>query len=186
EADVGFVFSAPSHPALAEECLARHALVCVVPRGMLQPVQRAAGAIGLNDLANLPFIGLDVRDPLGRMLAHALQEAVPGLQPVMVVQTYHVALALAHHGVGAAIVEACTAQSADRSRVDVLALEPQVLTFVHALRPSARPHSQLVRAFTRCMRQALEQMPGALDAPAGAGSVAAQARPVARKGSSKA
>ena len=186
EADVGFVFSAPSHPALAEECLASHPLVCVVPRGMLQPAQRAAGAIGLSDLANLPFIGLDVRDPLGRMLAHALQEAVPGLQPVMVVQTYHVALALAHHGVGAAIVEACTAQSADRSRVDVLALEPQVVTFVHALRPSARPHSQLVRAFTRCMRQALESMPGALAAPAGTGPVAAQARPVARKGFSKA
>lgn len=160
EADVGYLFGAPSHPALVEECLANQRLVCVVPRGMLSQAQSDAGSLGVRDLASLPFIGLDAGDPLGRMLVHALGDADPPLRPVMVVQTYHVALALAHHGVGVAIVEACTAQSADASRVEVLAFEPAVQTSVVALRPSARPHSQLVRAFTGCMRQALAQIHG--------------------------
>lgn len=161
EADLGFVFAAPSHPALSEECLASQRLVCIVPKGLLPRQRRAGDGLGVNELAGLPLIGLDGRDPVGRMLANALGDVLPQLQPVIVVQTYHVALALAHRGVGVAIVEACTAQSADLSRVEVLAFEPAVQTHVYALRPLARPHSQLVRAFTDCMRQALAHMPGA-------------------------
>lgn len=161
EADLGFVFAAPSHPALSEECLASQRLVCIVPKGLLPRQRQAGDGLGVNELAGLPLIGLDGRDPVGRMLANALGDVLPQLQPVIVVQTYHVALALAHRGVGVAIVEACTAQSADLSRVEVLAFEPAVQTHVYALRPLARPHSQLVRAFTDCMRQALTHMPGA-------------------------
>ncbi|MNY71519.1 DNA-binding transcriptional regulator LysR [compost metagenome] len=73
-------------------------------------------------------------------------------------QTYHVALALAHQGVGVAMVEGCTAASADLERVDVLALEPELPTTVHALRPMARPNSLTTRAFTRCMQQVLQQV----------------------------
>lgn len=185
EADVGFLFGAPSHPALTEECLASQTLVCVVPKGLLSPAQSVAGVLGVRDLVGLPVIGLDARDPMGRMLAHALGDTDPELHPVMVVQTYHVALALAHHGVGVAIVEACTAQSADGNRVEVLAFEPAVQTFVHALRPSARPHSQLVRAFTDCMRQALTHMPGVRAIPAGT-SPGSNQRSAARRGASKA
>ena len=76
----------------------------------------------------------------------------------MTVQTYHVALALAHHGVGAALVEGCTATSADPAKVDVLPFEPLVPTTVHLLRPAARPHSVVARAFTRFMQQALQQI----------------------------
>ncbi len=153
EADLGFLFAAPSHAALREECLSSQRLVCIVPKGLLPRLRQATAALGVNELAGLPLIGLDARDPVGRMLANALGDTQ--LQPVIVVQTYHVALALAHRGVGVAIVEACTAQSADLSRVEVLPFEPAVQTHVYALRPLARPHSQLVRAFTECMRQAL-------------------------------
>lgn len=153
EADLGFLFAAPSHAALSEECLSSQRLVCIVPKGLLPRLRPATDALGVNELAGLPLIGLDARDPVGRMLANALGDTQ--LQPVIIVQTYHVALALAHRGVGVAIVEACTAQSADLNRVEVLPFEPAVQTHVYALRPLARPHSQLVRAFTECMRQAL-------------------------------
>ena len=73
-------------------------------------------------------------------------------------QTYHVALALAHHGVGVAMVEGCTAASADLSKVDVLALEPAIPVSVKLLRPTASPNSLVSRAFTRCMTQALQQL----------------------------
>jgi len=158
EADVGYVFSAVSHPALAQEQLAQRRVVCVVPKGLLPARQVKAGTITLAQLSKLPVIALDGQDPLGVLLAHAVRDSGTGLQEVMTVQTYHVALALAHHGVGVALVEGCTAASADPERVDVLMLEPELPTTVHMLRPMARPNSLTSRAFTRCMQQALLQV----------------------------
>ncbi|MBE0589764.1 MAG: LysR family transcriptional regulator [Hydrogenophaga sp.] len=158
EADVGYVFSAVSHPALAQEQLAQRRVVCVVPKGLLPARQVKAGTITLAQLSKLPVIALDGQDPLGILLAHAVRDSGTGLQEVMTVQTYHAALALAHHGVGVALVEGCTAASADPERVDVLMLEPELPTTVHMLRPMARPNSLTTRAFTRCMQQALQQV----------------------------
>ncbi|MFW5329322.1 LysR family transcriptional regulator [Hydrogenophaga sp. ZJX-1] len=158
EADVGYVFSAVSHPALVQEQLAQRRVVCVVPKGLLPARQVKTGSITLAQLSKLPVIALDGQDPLGILLAHAVRDSGTGLQEVMTVQTYHVALALAHHGVGVAMVEGCTAASADPERVDVLMLEPELPTAVHTLRPVARPNSLTARAFTRCMQQALLQV----------------------------
>jgi DNA-binding transcriptional LysR family regulator len=69
-----------------------------------------------------------------------------------------VALALAQHGVGLTLVDSCTAASADRERVDVLSLLPAIDVPVQVLRPQARPNSQTVRQFTRCMQQALQDV----------------------------
>jgi len=157
EADVGYVFSAVSHPALVQEQLADRQVVCVVPKGLLPARQVKAGTITLAQLSKLPVIALDGQDPLGLLLAHTVRDSGAGLQEVMTVQTYHVALALAHHGVGVAMVESCTAASADLSKVDVLKLEPAVPTTVRMLRPTARPNSLTTRAFTRCMQQALQE-----------------------------
>jgi DNA-binding transcriptional LysR family regulator len=158
EADVGFVFSAISHPALAQEQLGEREVKCIVPKGLLGPRQGRMKSLSLTQLAGLPMIALDSQDPLGVTLGHAMREVGVGITPVITVQTYHVALALAHHGVGIALLEGCTAASADRSKVDVLALEPRVPVTVKSLRPTARPHSLVTRAFTRCMAQALQQI----------------------------
>ena len=157
EADVGYVFSAVSHPALVQEQLADRQVVCVVPKGLLPARQVKAGTITLAQLSKLPVIALDGQDPLGLLLAHTVRDSGAGLQEVMTVQTYHVALALAHHGVGVAMVESCTAASADPAKVDVLKLEPTVPTTVRMLRPTARPNSLTTRTFTRCMQQALQE-----------------------------
>jgi DNA-binding transcriptional LysR family regulator len=158
EADVGFVFSAISHPALTQEQIGERRVMCIVPKGMLGARQVRSGSVSLAQLADLPMIALDGRDPLGVTLAHVLREQDAAVKPVITVQTYHVALALAHHGVGVALVEGCTAASADRGKVDVLALEPAIPVTVKALRPTARPNSLVTRAFTRCMTQALQQL----------------------------
>lgn len=158
EADVGYVFSAVPHPALAQEQIGQRQVMCIVPRGLLAPRQVRSGQLPMAQLAELPVIALDYRDPLGMTLAHVLRESGAGITPVMTVQTYHVALALAHHGIGVALVEGCTAAGADRSKVDVLALDPPIPVPVRALRPTGRPHSLVTRAFTRCMTQALQQL----------------------------
>jgi DNA-binding transcriptional LysR family regulator len=158
EADVGYVFSVVSHPSLAQEELGEGEVVCVVPRALLGAEAGRLSSMSVERLAGLPVIALDSRDPLGVTLGHVLRESEAGVRPVMTVQTYHVALALAHHGVGVAMVERCTAASADRSRVDVLPLEPRIPVPIKALRPTGRPHSLPTRAFTRCMSQALQEI----------------------------
>lgn len=158
EADVGFVFSAPPHPALVAEPLGHRQVVCVAPKNMLPAAAVAGCGVTLGQLAGLPTVALDAQDPLGRLLTHVMQDAAHGLDVVMTVQTYHVALALAQHGVGLTLVDSCTAASADRTRVDVVPLQPAIDVPLQALRPKARPNSQVVRQFTRCMQQALQDV----------------------------
>jgi DNA-binding transcriptional LysR family regulator len=155
EADVGFLFSPVVHSALAQEHLADGRMVCVAPKGMLTSRLLKRGTVTLADLVKVPVIGLDVLDPVGRSLNQACREAGVGLQFNITVQTYHSALALAHHGLGVALIDTCTAASADPTRVDVLALEPLIPVPIKALLPSGKPASVAVRAFVRCFEQAV-------------------------------
>ena len=155
EADIGFMFSPMVHSALDQEHLIDGRMVCIAPKGMLSARLLKRGSVTLGDLSKVPVIGLDVMDPVGRSLNQAYREAGVGLQFALTVQTYHSALALAHHGLGIAIVDTCTAGSADRTRVDVLALEPAVPVPIKALRPVGGPDSVIVRTFVRCFQQAL-------------------------------
>lgn len=158
EADVGYVFSAPEHPALNREAMGERAVVAVVPKGWLAQAALARAQLDVTQLARLPVIGLDGADPLGLQLAHFFRDNERPGRVVMTVQTYHVALALAQQGVGVALVDGCTAQSADRSRVDVLPLAPALSVPVLHLRPTGKAASVLGRAFTRCMQQALTEL----------------------------
>lgn len=157
EADVGYVFSAPEHPALSREALGSRDVVAVVPKGWLAQAALERGQLDVSQLARLPVIGLDGADPLGLQLAHFFRENQQPGRVVMTVQTYHVALALAQQGVGVAMVDACTALSADARRVDVLPLAPALSVPVLHLRPTGKASSVLGRAFTRCMQQALHE-----------------------------
>ena len=134
-------------------------MVCIAPKGLLAARFIKRGAITLAELGKLgklPMIGLDAQDPMGRVLSQASREADVGLHFNLTVQTYHSALALAHHGLGAALVDTFTAASADLSRVDVLNLEPLLPVPIKALLPAGKPGSVAVRAFVRCFEQALK------------------------------
>jgi DNA-binding transcriptional LysR family regulator len=158
EADVGFLFSPMVHSALAQEHLADGRMVCIAPKGMLAARFLKRGNITLTELAKLdkvPVIGLDAQDPIGRVLSQASREAGVGLKFDITVQTYHSALALSHHGLGVALVDTCTAASADLNRVDVLDLKPLLPVPIKALLPAGKPGSVAVRAFVKCFEQAL-------------------------------
>ena len=161
EADVGYVFSVGGHPSLEPQHLAEGSMVCVAPKGLLSLALVKNGRVALVDLLETPVVSLDVGDPVGISISQACSQMGVGLQSAVRVQTYHAALALAHHGLAVALVDACTAISADRSRVDVLVLEPQIVIPIVALRPINRPSSLLASAMTRCVQQtALEAMGG--------------------------
>ena len=157
EADVGFAFSPAVHPSLTQESLADSRMVCVAPKGMLPRALVRNGSVALHDLVDRPVIGLDSRDPVGTSLSQACRQAGVGFQQAVVtVQTYHAALAMAHHGIGVALIDGCTARSADREKVDVLTLEPHIPVPIRALRFAGRPDSVVVRGITQCMQQALQ------------------------------
>lgn len=159
EADVGFAFSPAVHPSLTQEALADSRMVCVAPKGMLPRALLRNGSVALHDLVSVPVVGLDSRDPVGTSLSQACRQAGVGFQQAVVtVQTYHAALAMAHHGLGVALVDACTASSADPSKVDVLTLEPHIPVPIRALRFAGKPDSVAVRSITRFMREAIEEM----------------------------
>lgn len=158
EADVGFAFSPAVHPSLTQETLADSRMTCIAPKGMLPRALLRNGSVALHDLVKLPVVGLDSRDPVGTSLSQACRQAGVGFQAVVTVQTYHAALAMAHHGLGVALVDGCTATSADRDKVDVLALEPLIPVPIRALRFAGRPDSVAVRSITRFMREAVEEM----------------------------
>lgn len=160
EADVGYVFSALPHPSLLQEHLADARMVCVAPKGLLPAAAVAQGQVHLDQLAELPIARLEGTDPLGSMVNRACREAEVGLKASYTVQTYHAALALAHHGHAAAVIDTCTAASADASKVDVLELLPLISVPVQALRPEHRPASLLADAMTQCMRQAVREVVG--------------------------
>ncbi len=155
EADIGFAFSALPQAGLVHDAVAESRMVCVAPRGLLPPALVRAGTLSLADLAGVPAIALDGRDPLGLGVAQACREAGVGLQAVVTVQTYHAALAMAHHGLGAALVDGCTALSADPARVDCLPLAPLLPVPVRALRAADAAESVPVRTLVACVGQVL-------------------------------
>lgn len=160
EADVGFVISSVGQPALEHETLAEVGMHCILPKGLLPPRKVRAEGLELADLANLPVVALDGKDPLGMRINQACREHGVGLSPVVTVQTYHAALSMAEYGLGAAIVDGCTASAADRHKVHVVPLLPRITVGINALHLAQRPGSVLARAMTQEMRKALRELLG--------------------------
>lgn len=147
------------HSALAQEHLADGRMVCIAPKGMLAARFFKRGHITLSELARqnkVSVLGLDAQDPVGRVLSQACREAGVGLKCDITVQTYHSALALAHHGLGLALVDSCSAASSDLNRVELLNLEPLLPVPIQARLPAGKPGSVAVRAFIECFEQALK------------------------------
>lgn len=158
EADVGFVISSAGQHALERESLAEVDMHCIVPKGLLPPSRIKPAGMALQDLADLPVVALDARDPLGMRINQACREHGVGLSPVVTVQTYHAALSMAEYGLGIAIVDGCTASAADQRKVHVLPLLPRITVSVNALHLAQRPSSVLARAMTHEMRKALREL----------------------------
>ena len=157
EADIGFAFSPTAHPSLREEQLTEIPIKCIAPRGLLSRAVRKAGRVSVADLAGLSMVTLDSYDPVGLVVDRVWREAGIGMADAITVQTYHAALSMAHHGLGAALLDGYTALSADRSRVDVLTLEPDIRVPVSALRLAHQPDSVAVRTLLRCMKDAMAE-----------------------------
>jgi DNA-binding transcriptional LysR family regulator len=132
EADVGFVISSSGQPALEHELLAEVDMFCVCPRDCCR-LRACAPKAWNSRIWPICLWSRSMRDPLGMRLGQACREHGVGLSPVVTVQTYHAALSMAEYGLGAAIMDGCTALAADRRQVHVVPLLPRITVGVNAL-----------------------------------------------------
>ncbi|MDT7836776.1 LysR family transcriptional regulator [Aquabacterium sp. OR-4] len=159
EAELGLALHDPKHPGIRAEPLASGRMMVLLPRKPARAGRRAGEAAGLPlAITELPseLIGLAGDDPLGLRLSQECEAQGVQLQFRITVQTYQLARALAEAGLGAAVVDPFTAASADRQRVVVRPLDPEMPVPLYLLTPSAMPLSQGARRLVRFLGEAAE------------------------------
>lgn len=156
EADIGFIFGPPQHPALAGDLLCEAPLVCAAPKGMFGKRRHVV----LEDLIDKPMIKQDRADYIGVVLSEGKTAAGIEEKEGITVQTRHAALALAESGIGAALIDSFTASSADLERVDILRLDPTLSVPTYALRVENAEMSVQLRYFVECFQHAAQEVSG--------------------------
>jgi DNA-binding transcriptional LysR family regulator len=111
--------------------------------------------VRLEALEGLPFIGLSLRGPLGQLLHEQVASLEERFEPLIVVETYQMAMALVKQGAGFAIVDEITARSVGSESVSIMQLEPPI-SFDIALLHSA--NSELAKPATRFVGFLREQL----------------------------
>jgi len=142
--DIGLAFDSIPAPGLLRETLASGEFYVITPPDIhLGDDDR----VTVDALADLPFISLSGRGPLGRLLSCHLDNSGTDLKKIVFTETYHVARALVARGTGVSIVDSVTAHSSDVDKVNRWLLDPPLRYSVDALNADAMPLSIVCRRF---------------------------------------
>lgn len=152
--DIGLCFDPEQNPGIAIKPLARAEFVVLTSTDVDFSDRRR---VRVKDLAKLPFITLNSRGPLGRLLTTHLESIGTDLNVVAVAETYHVARGLVANGVGATIVDAVTAASGAQDKVRVWPLSPRLAFDISALHFADVPLSVPNRNFVDHLETSLSQ-----------------------------
>ena len=147
--DLGLLFDPGAVPGITGEVLGTGRMHVLTPPGM-DFGKRAA--LCIEDLAGHPFISLDRRGPLGRLLLKRLQSAAVELNTVAYAETYHVAKSMVAHGAGVTIADGVTARSRVHEDVRIWPLEPELKFRVSLIHAERAPLSLVARSFTNALR----------------------------------
>ncbi len=157
--DIGLAFDPVVTPGIAAEALAQGDFVALTPAAT---EFGSKSTIDLEDLASLPFIKLDNKGPLGRLLSTYIDNSGVELDTVVFTETYHVAKALVSKDVGATITDEITAKSMGNTNVRVWPLEPQLRFDISAMRFENLPLSIVAQKFVNHLRASVRDF---LDRP---------------------
>jgi DNA-binding transcriptional LysR family regulator len=147
-----------THPHLESEPLVEVPLVCVSPRGWLEP----APTVRLAELRNRPWIDYRHDSPLGHMVGEMFRNepgGEPRPRPVVEVRSSMSACALVEEGVGVALVDPLCVDASMRARIDVRPLCPEKMLKVHAVYARAEPLAHSAREFIGVLREVLQAFP---------------------------
>ena len=142
--DIGLAFDSVPVPGLRSKSLATGEFVVITAPDF---EFETGGPISIDALADLPFIGLSARGPLGRLLTAHLDNSAVQFNRIVYTETYHIAKALVAKGSGVSIIDSVTARSGDSESVRCWSLEPPLKYSVDVMRSDSMPLSILCQRF---------------------------------------
>ena len=142
--DLALAFDPPAQPGLRVHPVATGRFVVIAPSNLGQDL---GATTSLNKLAQLPFISLNTRGPLGQLLDAHLRDAGAAPNVVATAETYHLAHALVAQGAGIAVVDEITARSSQFPGVRIIELEPVIEFQISALYLESPPLPLLAQRF---------------------------------------
>lgn len=151
EADLALSLQDPRHPGIKTEAIASGPMMALCPLG--SPEAAGSGPLPLDQIHS-DLVALPGDDPLGSVVMNACE--AQGVQPRsrLTVQTYQLARSLVEAGLGVAIVDPFTAASADRSRVHLRPVAPNLPVQLYQLTAANAPLAQTARRLVRFLSEA--------------------------------
>jgi DNA-binding transcriptional LysR family regulator len=151
--EVGLAFDPDSIPGIAAELLGNGSFVALTPPGVEFGARKV---LTIDDLAKHPFIKLDIRGPLGRLLSTKFESSTVSINTVAYAETYQVAKALVSYGAGVTITDEVTARSSGHDKVRVWPLAPALQYRITALRLEKAPMSIVCRRFVDHLKDCVQ------------------------------
>jgi DNA-binding transcriptional LysR family regulator len=157
EIDVGVALEPPAHAALSFEDLGPRRLVCAARPERLGKYRRARH-VDAAALKTMALIEVVASDPVGARVAAYAQRYDWPYPARLAVKTHQIALDLAAHGLGVAVVDDLSASRYAGTLV-ILPIEPAAHISVQAMTVKTRPVTVAATRFIDCYRAAM-QAPG--------------------------
>jgi DNA-binding transcriptional LysR family regulator len=151
--DIGMVFDPPPTPGIAIDHLASAECVVVAHKNVQFGPKRR---LTLNDLDGMPFVNLNTRSPLGRLLATRKEAHNIRFNNVASVETYQMAKALVAQGAGVSIIDEITARSTGHSDVVAWNLQPPLEFNIALLHVENEPLSIVTQHFVEHLKTAVK------------------------------
>ena len=142
--DIGLLFDPGMVPGISGDVLGTGRMYVLTPPGMDFGGRET---LRIEDLAGHPFISLDRRGPVGRLLQKQLQATAVELDTVAYAETYHVAKSMVAHGAGVTVADGITARSRVHENVRAWPLEPELKFRVSVVHADSAPLSLVARSF---------------------------------------
>ena len=152
--DIALAFDPGNLPGIRGELLCHGRFVVLVPADL---GLEKSGALRLEDMAGLPFIRLDNKGALDRLLSAHIESGSVELEPVAIAGSYQLTKALVSHGVGVGIVDEVTARSGHHDNVLIRPLEPALRFRISALHIEKEPMSLVCSDFVDHLKASLQQ-----------------------------
>lgn len=142
--EVGIAFDPENTPGISCEYLGQGSFVALTPPGIDFGTKKK---LKLSDLAEHPFITLDNRGPLGRLLSTHIKSSRVQIDTVAYAETYQVAKSLVSYGVGVTITDEVTAKSSGHDNVQLWPLDPSLQFRIAVIWQDKAPISIVCRRF---------------------------------------
>lgn len=150
--DIGMVFDPPPVPGIVIDHLASAECVAIAHKSMDFGIKRR---LTLNDLDGMPFINMNTRSPLGRLLASRRKANNIRFNNVAKVETYQMAKALVAQGAGVSIIDEITARSTGHKDVVARKLQPPLEFNIAILHVEHEPLSIVTQHFVAHLKTAV-------------------------------